>query len=370
MFKGFLPFCVAIVLACPARAAPVSLVEADGALRAALQIDGQTYTLDLALLRPAKPAPGAPLLVETAPGDDLAPLALSSGMTVARVDDASRIPPAARAQALRDLAQGLRERTGAKRLLAHGKGEVGAALAEAGAPIDGLLLQDAPQARLVGSPRVIETWGSDAYWAGEADRPPAPGPAPANRRSFFLAGMAETRAGDNCAAPVNGRSPAPALRALLVALDAWTQGVKPPASRSPAEADLSEPAALAWPKIPGQPAAPARTGRVPKIDPDGNESAGLRLPDHALPIATFTGFNAQKDARGPACVAGAAAPFPAAKADREKSGDPRPSLIERYGSRAYFVATMRVVADRLVKERLLLAADADAYVAAAKQAPF
>jgi hypothetical protein len=44
--------------------------------------------------------------------------------------------------------------------------------------------------------------------------------------------------------------------------------------------------------------------------------------------------------------------------------------VERYGSRAYFVATMRVVADRLVKERLLLKEDADAYVATAKQAPF
>jgi len=63
-------------------------------------------------------------------------------------------------------------------------------------------------------------------------------------------------------------------------------------------------------------------------------------------------------------------PFAASKAEREKNGDPRPSLVERYGSRAYFVATMRVVADRLVRARLLLSEDADAYVAAAKTAPF
>jgi hypothetical protein len=44
--------------------------------------------------------------------------------------------------------------------------------------------------------------------------------------------------------------------------------------------------------------------------------------------------------------------------------------MERYGSRAYFVATMRVVADKLVAERLLLKEDADAYVSAARQAPF
>ena len=97
---------------------------------------------------------------------------------------------------------------------------------------------------------------------------------------------------------------------------------------------------------------------------------GLRLPDRLLPLATFTGFGAQKDKNGPLCAAGAAIAFAANKADREKSGDTRPALVERYGSRAYFVATMRVIADKLVKERLLLKEDADAYVAAARQAPF
>jgi hypothetical protein len=118
------------------------------------------------------------------------------------------------------------------------------------------------------------------------------------------------------------------------------------------------------------PAAPAGERLVPRIDADGNALSGLRLPDHALPVATFTGFNAAKDRNGPPCGAGAAIPFPATKAEREKSGDPRLSLVERYGSRAYFVATMRVLADKLVKERLLLKEDADAYVAAAKTAPF
>jgi hypothetical protein len=109
---------------------------------------------------------------------------------------------------------------------------------------------------------------------------------------------------------------------------------------------------------------------VPRIDVDGNETAGLRLPDQALPIATFVGFNARRDKDGPACEAGSAFPFASARPDREKSGDPRLSLVERYGSRAYFAATMRVVADKLVKERLLLKEDADAYVAAGKTAPF
>ncbi len=371
MLESFRYFCAAMVFALPARAELVSFAETGGVLRAAVRIDGETHGVDLALTRPAQPAPpsgprGAALFLETAPGDDLAPAALARGMAVARLD-LTKLPPAARAPALRDLAPRLRGLSGVKRLLAHGQAESGAALAEAGAAFDGVLLQDVPDAAAKAA-RVIETWGSDVYWS-DAGRAPT-GDAAENRRSFFLAGTAQARAGANCAAPVNARSPAPALRALLVALDDWTKGVKPPASRAPASADLTAAAALAWPKIPGQAAAPALTRRVPRVDADGNELSGLRLPDHALPIATFTGFNAPKDRNGPACVAGAAAPFPATKADREKSGDPRPSLVERYGSRAYFVATMRVLADGLVKERLLLKEDADAYVAAAKQAPF
>ncbi|WP_363350447.1 alpha/beta hydrolase domain-containing protein [Methylocystis echinoides] len=353
----------------PARAELVSFKEAGGVLRATVRIDGNAYDLDLALLRPARPAPGAPLFVETAPGDDLAPLALSRGFAVLRLD-LTKLPGAARTGALRDLAPRLRG-LGAKRLVANGQGETGAALAEAGALFDGVLLQDAPPTarRAAGSPRIIETWGADAYWGAGGERPPL-GAEPENRRSFFLTGVAPTRAGANCAAPVNGLSPAPALRALLAALDDWTKGAKPPGSRAPAESDLVQAAALAWPKIPGLSAPPGPSRRAPKIDADGNELSGLRLPDQALPIATFTGFNARKDPKGPACAAGAALPFPATKAEREKTGDPRASLVERYGSRAYFVATMRVVADKLVRERLLLKEDADAYVAAAKQAPF
>lgn len=331
-----------------------------------VKIDGKTYDLGAPLLRPANPAPGAALLIETAQNDDLTPLALSRGMTVARVD-LSKLPAAARAQAFRDLIPRLRETSGARRILGRGKGEAGAALVEAGPLFDGLLLQDAT-AGAAKAPRSIETWGSDAYW--RATPRPAPMTEPESRRSFFLAGTADGSAAGNCAAPVNARAAAPALRALLVALDDWTKGVKPPASRVPSAADLTQASALIWPKAPALPAPPSGERMVPRIDADGNEASGLRLPDQALPIATFTGFNARRQTSGPDCAAGAAAPFPSTRADREKASDPRPSLMERYGSRAYFVATMRVVADRLVKERLLLKEDADAYVAAAKTAPF
>jgi hypothetical protein len=334
------------------------------AARATLVIAGRSYDLPLDWRRPASPAAGAALFVETEKDDALAPLAIARGMSVVLVD-LGPVPAPARVDALRDLARKLRETSGAKRVIARGAGETGVALAAAGDAFDGVLLQDAA-AGAAKAPRSIYVWGGDAYWRATA---PTLGAETPKERRFFLPGVAPTSASTNCAAPVNMRSAAPAMRALLVALDDWTKGVKPPPSRIPGAADLVDARTMAWPKIRDLPAPPS-AGVVPKIDADGNETTGLRLPDQALPIATFTAFNAQKDSKGAACIAGAALPFPATKADRDKTADPRAALMERYGSRAYFVATMRVVADKLVKERLLLKEDADAYVAAAKQAPF
>lgn len=359
-------FMLVILFCFPARAELLKLEERGADLRASLKIGGKEYGLPLKLLRGAPPAGGGALLVDVARQDELSATALARGMAVAAFD-LGVLPPPVRAQALRDLLPRLREKTGAKRVLARASSEASAALIEAGALFDGLLLQDAA-AGAAKAPRSIEVWGGDVYWRA-TPRPAPAGPEPDNRRSYFIAGAVAGSAA-NCAPPVNARSQGPALRALLVALDDWTKGVKPPASRAPAAADLTKASALVWPKIPGLPAPPAGERLVPKIDADGNETPGLRLPDHALPIATFTGFAAQEDKNGRPCAGGAAIPFPATKADREKAGDPRLSLVERYGSRAYFVATMRVLADRLVRERLLLKEDADAYVAAAKQAPF
>jgi hypothetical protein len=334
------------------------------ASRATFTIDGRSFEAQLDWREPASPAPGAALLLDTVKDDALAPFAPSRGMTVVRVD-LDRLPAPARVAVLRDLVRKLRAASGATRVIARGAGETGAALAAAGDAFDGVLLQDAG-AGASKAPRSIRVWGSDAYWRAPAMSLDSEN---AKERRFFLAGVAPAVAAMNCVAPINMRSAAPALRALLVVLDDWTKGMKPPASRVPGAADLIDARLLVWPRIPELPTPPS-AGTVPKIDADGNETAGLRLPDQALPIATFTGFNASSDTKGAACAAGAALPFPATKADHEKAGDPRPSLMERYGSRAYFVATMRVVADKLVKERLLLKEDADAYVAAAKQAPF
>ncbi len=231
---------------------------------------------------------------------------------------------------------------------------------------DALLLEDATaRPSRANGPFVVELYGSDAFWR-ETPRQ-APTPAGPRQRRFFLAGAVFPPAGkENCAAPVNRRSVEPARRALLVALDEYVSGgPAPPVSR---EAEVAPAKSLAWPKISGFSPPPADDRLAPKIDVDGNETSGLRLPDQALPIATFTGWNAS--AEGGPCAAGAEFAFPPTRAAREASGDSRQSLVERYGARSYFVAALRSVASKLVKERLLLSQDADAYVAAGKAAPF
>ena len=317
--------------------------------------------------RPATQAKDSALFIEVQSGDDLAPLALERGMIVVR-PDLTQTSPALRAHELHEIVARLRVAYAAHRVIGHAAAANIAVLMGAANDFDGLLLSDSAQPVVASkkTPRIIETWGSDLYWKSPV-RIDAQGAAPQNLRRFFIAGAVADIASSNCLAPLNPRSAAPALRALLVVLDDWTKGVAPPASRV---ADLTDAHALKWPTAPGLPPAPSVDHPVPRIDADGNETSGLRLPDQALPIASFTGFNAQKDSKGAPCNAGAMAPFASTKAVREKSGDTRLALIDRYGSRAYFVATMRVIADRLVKERLLLPRDADAYVAAAKTAPF
>ena len=187
-------------------------------------------------------------------------------------------------------------------------------------------------------------------------------------------------------------SPEPALRALLVDLDEWVdKGTAPPASRVPtlAARTLVPPTATGFPNIPEfhvvhESNAIARfadwvtpkpeggkqyRALVSEVGTDGNEIAGIRLPDIAAPLATYTGWNAYKTPypQGELCDRdGSYAPLPKTKAERMSSGDPRLSLEERYGDHAGYVAQVTAAAAALVKERLLLPEDADRYIAAAR----
>jgi hypothetical protein len=195
-----------------------------------------------------------------------------------------------------------------------------------------------------------------------------------------------------CTNPRNPHNPTPALRALLVDLDEWVdKGVAPPASRVPRLADgtLVAPDATGFPAIPDfyvvrevnaiarfsdwvHPSAaggPQYRPLVAKVGADGNELAGLRLPDIAAPTATYTGWNGYKAPfpEGELCDRdGSYAALSKTKTQRLSSGDPRPSLEELYGDHNGYVAAVTAAAQALTKERLLLPEDAERYIEAAK----
>ncbi len=220
---------------------------------------------------------------------------------------------------------------------------------------------------------------------------------PPNARSYLFSGtqhgatswMTCTRG--SCSNPRNPHSPVPLQRALFVALDEWVDGKAPPDSRTPhlANGTLTTPEKLGFPAIPGVQAAKrmhaigvirdwtkpdidmAKPYRalVPQVDADGNETSGLRSPDIAVPLATYTGWNLYRAPfpEGELCDRdGTYSPFARTRAEREAKGDPRLSLEERYGSHAAYIKRYEEAVERLVKERLLLPEDAKRYVAKAR----
>jgi hypothetical protein len=116
------------------------------------------------------------------------------------------------------------------------------------------------------------------------------------------------------------------------------------------------------------------TTLVPQVDADGNEVAGIRLPSIAVPLATHTGWNFYNipGLEGEFCDReGICLSFATTTAERLAKGDPRPSLEERYGSRAAYVQRVNEVVRELLQARLLLPEDAARFVdAAARQDPF
>ncbi len=176
------------------------------------------------------------------------------------------------------------------------------------------------------------------------------------------------------------------MRAIFEGMDAWVRkGVAPPANKYPSLADgtLVNHTDLKFPAIPGVQSpsvipggyradvggpltAPRLPFLVPAVDKDGNDTGGIRFPEIAVPLATYTGWNFRDPATGSPTeivpLAGSFMPFPATKADRDKSGDPRLSIAERYPSRDAYLTKVKAAADDLVKGRYVLAEDVDAIV--------
>jgi hypothetical protein len=196
-------------------------------------------------------------------------------------------------------------------------------------------------------------------------------------------------------------------RALFTAMDKWaTTGTLPPPSQVAKLADgtLVKPdqASTGFPRIPGVTYTGFKTTRyllnygkdfyatgiptmnppvfaapyqdnpsngpiypsfVPKTDADGNDVAGLRLPEVQVPIATYTGWalRAAPQTDDGCEGSGQYILFPKTKADRLASGDPRMSIEERYGTIETYSARLQEAIDRLVRSGFLLPADAKPY---------
>ena len=260
------------------------------------------------------------------------------------------------------------------------------------------------------SPKILEVNDSNSYWFksaslaittpdGTTDLPDPP-----EVRFYLLSSIPHGVASGRglCQQLQNPVSPGPALRALLTALTEWVvAGKEPPPSRVPRLRDgtlvPSLPrSSVGFPEIPGVRYTgvisvrelydygpefdrgiishwpPVPTGRayptlVPKVNVDGIDRTGIQLPDIAVPIGTYTGWNLMKTAPNDECSAmGSFIPFAITKAQRLTTGDPRLSLEERYGTHNRYVAAVEAAAARLVAERLLLLEDATASVEAAK----
>ena len=181
-------------------------------------------------------------------------------------------------------------------------------------------------------------------------------------------------------------------RAMIVNMDEWVRdGVAPPPSSYPRldAGTLVARDKLSFPKIPDVdlPQAAHQAYRldfgpgwskgiitkqppavgtpypvlVPQVNADGNEVAGVRLPELTVPVATYTGWNLRDPITGApwarVSFIGSYLPLAKTKSDREKRGDPRASLEERYQSKAQYLGFYAQAAMDLIQKRFLLRED-------------
>jgi hypothetical protein len=163
---------------------------------------------------------------------------------------------------------------------------------------------------------------------------------------------------------------------LLAALDGWVRkGAAPPPSRHPMWSDgtLVPQTKIKYPAVPGvqwpyhvpggyraDVPGPASVlpFLVPQVDSDGNDIGGIRLPEQAVPLGTYGDWAFRSETIGAPdtliAMAGSFIPFAKTRAERERSGDPRLSIEERYSNRADYLRRVEEAANRLVAERFLL----------------
>ncbi len=191
-------------------------------------------------------------------------------------------------------------------------------------------------------------------------------------------------------------------RAMVANMDAWVRsGTPPPASSYPRIADgtLVRLHDYAFPAIPGVTKPheanaayaldfgpnwregilsiqPPKVGEafpvlVPQVDSDGNERDGVRLPEISVPLATYASWNLRDPTIGApdqrVSFEDSYIPFPRTAAEKQKNGDPRRSIEERYGSREEYVARYSKAVDDLIQQRWILPEDREAVLTRGEQ---
>jgi hypothetical protein len=100
---------------------------------------------------------------------------------------------------------------------------------------------------------------------------------------------------------------------------------------------------------------------VPQSDADGNDLGGVRLPELQVPLATYTGWNLRDPSIGApeqrVSFLGSWIPLAKTAEERKKSGDPRPSIAERYLSQEEYMGRFEQAAKKLIEQRFLLQED-------------
>jgi hypothetical protein len=191
-------------------------------------------------------------------------------------------------------------------------------------------------------------------------------------------------------------------RAMIANMDAWVRSnTLPPASSYPKMADgtLVALPEFALPAIPGinRPHEANEAWRldfgphwrngilsmqppkvsepfpvlVPQVDADGNERDGVRLPEITVPLATYTAWNLRDPSIGApdqrVSFEASYLPFPTTPAEREKTGDPRKAIADRYASRDDYMTRYKNAVDDLVKQRWILPEDREAMLQRGEQ---
>jgi hypothetical protein len=268
---------------------------------------------------------------------------------------------------------------------------------------DGLLTHNMKAAFM---PRVMYTNSSHEYWGraaslftttidGKEDAPMM-----SNVRAYLYTGGSHgvaafppTRGnGQQLNDPLDYRW---AARKLLVSLNQWiANGVEPPPSAYPRISDGTLVTAdnVKFPRLPNLSApGPANVHKayrvdygkdflskgivsqeppkvtspfpmlVPQVDSDGNDIPGIRMPEIAVPLATYLGWNFFNERSGPTSelvsLTGSFVPFARTKAQREAANDPRPSIEERYKSKDEYLERITKSANDLAAKGYLMKED-------------